>query len=136
MINKPVVDVFIRLLHTGSNHRLESLFHKLNSGLPITVSVVGGSNSAGHGLGHEGFPSELDSMGNMHYRVFDWIRARWPNEGHRFVNGAIPGASESSCLRADGAWLSWGHVASDGTVRVLCHGADSRGFRLGPRRVR
>lgn len=31
----------------------------------------------------------------MHYRVYEWIKERFPHEGHRFVNGAIPGASES-----------------------------------------
>jgi hypothetical protein len=31
----------------------------------------------------------------MHYRVYEWIKERFPHEGHRFVNGAIPGASQS-----------------------------------------
>ncbi|KAG7562433.1 hypothetical protein FFLO_02107 [Filobasidium floriforme] len=79
--------------YEGSNFRLERLFHKLQNGQPITVSVVGGSNSAGHGLFYDGWPDEYASPGNMHYRVYEWIKERFPHEGHRFVNGAIPGAT-------------------------------------------
>lgn len=34
----------------------------------------------------------------MHYRVYEWIKEKFPHEGHRFVNGAIPGASESEFI--------------------------------------
>lgn len=49
------------LLCSGSNARLHRFFRKLQAGLPVSMGVVGGSVSAGHGLSHEGseYPSFL-----------------------------------------------------------------------------
>jgi hypothetical protein len=86
------------IAYEGSSSRIHRLLAKLDSGKAITVGVLGGSVSAGHGLYASGFPAEREGEGNMHWRVFDWVRKRWPvteGEGHRFVNGAVAGTGTS-----------------------------------------
>ncbi|GHJ84941.1 hypothetical protein NliqN6_1343 [Naganishia liquefaciens] len=78
------------IAHEGTNARLHRLFRKLESGMPISMGVIGGSVSAGHGLSHDGDTDEMEGPLNMHRQIFDWIATKWPHPEHRFSNGAIP----------------------------------------------
>ena len=103
----------------GSNARIHQLLRKLKSGRPISVGVIGGSVSTGHGLNRDGRKShsagpalwlvlglnpallssflatnEKEGPKNMHRQVYDWIQSKFPHKDHKFANGAIPASGE------------------------------------------
>ena len=72
-------------------HRLALFFDKLESGLPVTLSLVGGSNAFGHGLS--------DPALSAFSHVLRWIDSRWPvnrslsSLNHTIRNHATPATS-------------------------------------------
>lgn len=66
----------------AGHQRMERFICKLVEGKPVTVVVLGGSISFGHGVrNHENsWPS----------RVFKWIQETFPHKEHQLLNHAIP----------------------------------------------
>ena len=62
------------------------MVHKLNSGQPIHVALVGGSVTWGQGAVH---------CGNFGRRFFTWLNATWPGAPHRLTNAAKPSITSS-----------------------------------------
>ncbi|KAL7421350.1 hypothetical protein Q5752_004235 [Cryptotrichosporon argae] len=87
-----------------SNARLRRFLSKLRRGEPYTVGVLGGSVSAGHGLGG---PAPGITKSNMHRRIFDHLNARFPSPW------AVEHAAEHAAAPADdinnsfGATIQW-----------------------------
>ncbi|KAJ9106092.1 hypothetical protein QFC21_001232 [Naganishia friedmannii] len=81
--------------YEGSNARVHQLLRKLKSGKPISVGVIGGSVSTGHGLNRDGPTNEKEGPLNMHRQVYDWIQRKFPNKDHKFANGAIPASGSN-----------------------------------------
>ena len=98
------------LLQRGVQYRggdgLLRLATKLARGQPISVGIVGGSVSVGHGA-----RSNRESWSGL---MFDAIAARFPNPRHRYLNGAV-GACGSSYFEACVDW----HVPMDADVVFL-----------------
>ena len=74
-------------------YRLSRVFDRLDAGLPIVVGVVGGSNSAGHGL------KDHDNL--VWRQLVNWLNERWPttsataNQTHTLRNGAKPASTSA-----------------------------------------
>lgn len=68
------------------------MLHKLQSGLPVTVSVTGGSVTADHQRHCDRDPNAISYHHDASWSrlVFSWINATWPNPNHVFVKGAVP----------------------------------------------
>ncbi|KAI0826172.1 hypothetical protein BC629DRAFT_1587013 [Irpex lacteus] len=71
-------------LHTGSGARIQRVITRALSGLPVTISVIGGSISACHGAGDEPlaplcYPS----------RFFNWWNSVFPHPASELTNGAM-----------------------------------------------
>ena len=100
------------LLQRGVQYRggdgLPRLATNLARGPPISVGVVGGSVSVGHGA-----RSNREAWSGL---MFDAIAARFPNPRHRYLNGAV-GASGSSYFEACVDW----HVPVDADIVFLEH---------------
>jgi len=99
------------VVHEGDGVALHKLFVKLASGKPVIVNAIGGSVSTGHGVGR---PALIYSR-----LVFDYIAARFPNPGHRYINGAAAGTGAAyfaSCLDA--------HVAKNADLVLVEFGVN------------
>ena len=71
------------VLHSGSNARLQRIINKAMRGLPVTISVLGGSISACHGAGEEPLaPSCYPAQ------VFHWWNSVFPHPASELTNGA------------------------------------------------
>lgn len=111
------------LLTAGSNHRLRRALAKMRAGQPFSLGVIGGSVSAGHGLGR-------DQWRNMHNIFFEHLNSMFPSrepaiEGNKrkdgvhniFRNGAEPGRGSdyfSMCQQL--------HVSDDVDIVVVEQG--------------
>lgn len=94
------------LVSYGAWARARRAMAKLLAGEPITVGIIGGSITWGHGAD----PGKTDWAA----RVFQWVNATFPGAKHRFVNGAIP-AAPSSYFSMCYAW----HVPEDADLVFL-----------------
>ncbi|KAI0342381.1 hypothetical protein BDW22DRAFT_1357715 [Trametopsis cervina] len=71
-------------LHAGSGARIQRVITRALSGLPVTMSVIGGSISACHGAGDEPLaPSCYPS------RFFNWWNSVFPHPASELTNGAM-----------------------------------------------
>ncbi|KAK9823328.1 hypothetical protein WJX72_001962 [[Myrmecia] bisecta] len=72
----------------GDASRLRRAMHKLVSGQPVGVTVIGGSVSEGGGVW-------LTARSTDSYvgRIFSWIKSTFPGAKHRLHNGAIGGVA-------------------------------------------
>jgi hypothetical protein len=86
------IELVRAVTHVGSGAGLRGLVAKLEGGDAISVAVLGGSVSAGHG-------SRGDKYGEL---VLSFLQRRWPASNHTFTNGAVPATSSAhfaQCLR-------------------------------------
>jgi hypothetical protein len=72
----------------GDMLRPRALMNKVLNGQGVTISVLGGSISWGHGVNNH----TTEVYGAI---VMDWFKRTFPNANHTFVNGAIPGTPSS-----------------------------------------
>lgn len=71
------------ILHSGSGARVQRVINKAMRGLPVTVSVLGGSVSACHGAGDDPLaPSCYPAQ------IFHWWNTVFPNPASELTNGA------------------------------------------------
>ncbi|KZT36267.1 hypothetical protein SISSUDRAFT_1050118 [Sistotremastrum suecicum HHB10207 ss-3] len=71
-------------LHAGSGARVQKVLKKAMSGLPITISVLGGSISACHGAGDDPI-----APGCWPARLFNWWNEVFPHPASELTNGAM-----------------------------------------------
>ncbi|KAL6309499.1 hypothetical protein BKA93DRAFT_760337 [Sparassis latifolia] len=70
--------------HLGSGARVQRVINKALSGLPVTISVIGGSVSACHGAGDDPLsPTCYPS------RFFNWWNGVFPHPESELTNGAL-----------------------------------------------
>ncbi|KAF9648228.1 hypothetical protein BDM02DRAFT_3155846 [Thelephora ganbajun] len=71
-------------LHLGSGARIQRVVNKAMSGLPVTISIIGGSVSACHGAG-------TDPLSPNCYpsKFFDWWNTVFPHPASELTNGAM-----------------------------------------------
>ncbi|KZT00724.1 uncharacterized protein LAESUDRAFT_665546 [Laetiporus sulphureus 93-53] len=70
--------------HTGSGARIHRVINKALSGLPVTISVLGGSVSACHGAGDDPLsPTCYPS------KFFNWWNGVFPHPASELTNGAM-----------------------------------------------
>ncbi|KAG8691911.1 CRISPR-associated endonuclease/helicase Cas3 [Ceratobasidium sp. 423] len=67
--------------YEGPNTRLRRVLQKAADGHPINIGVLGGSVTAGHGVLHPEYWTDI---------FFDWWNTTFPHEKNVFVNGAVP----------------------------------------------
>nr|KAF8609408.1 hypothetical protein BDV93DRAFT_464639 [Ceratobasidium sp. AG-I] len=67
--------------YEGPNTRLRRVLQKAADGQPINIGVLGGSVTAGHGVVHPEYWTDV---------FFDWWNTTFPNEKNVFINGAVP----------------------------------------------
>ncbi|CAE6469557.1 unnamed protein product [Rhizoctonia solani] len=67
--------------YEGPNTRLRRVLQKAADGNPINIGVLGGSVTAGHGVLHPEYWTDI---------FFDWWNTTFPHEKNVFVNGAVP----------------------------------------------
>ncbi|CCM01989.1 uncharacterized protein FIBRA_04063 [Fibroporia radiculosa] len=70
--------------HTGSGARIQRVISKALSGLPVTISVVGGSVSACHGAGDDPLSPHCYPS-----RFFNWWNSVFPHPASELTNGAM-----------------------------------------------
>ncbi|ORX34281.1 capsular associated protein [Kockovaella imperatae] len=70
-------------LHTGSGARVQRVVQKAMAGLPVTISVLGGSVSACHGAGDDPVASRCYPA-----RFFEWWNSIFPHPESELTNGA------------------------------------------------
>ncbi|KAH9929083.1 uncharacterized protein BXZ73DRAFT_90513 [Epithele typhae] len=76
--------------HLGSGARIQRVINKALAGLPVTISVVGGSVSACHGAGDDPLsPTCWPS------RFFNWWNGVFPHPATELTNGAMRRTSSS-----------------------------------------
>ena len=84
--------------HLGNTERIRKVLKRAMSGLPITMSVLGGSITSCHGI--DGTPSHPfgDPVGPNCYphRLFSWLNDVFPHPSNELTNGAC--ASFLTCL--------------------------------------
>ncbi|KAG9029996.1 cap64-like protein [Tulasnella sp. JGI-2019a] len=71
-------------IHTGSGARVQRVMHKALSGLPVTISVLGGSVSACHGAGDNPISPKCYPA-----RFFEWWNSVFPHPASELTNGAM-----------------------------------------------
>ncbi|KAG8687111.1 cap64-like protein [Ceratobasidium sp. 423] len=71
-------------LHAGTGARVQRVVHKALSGLPVTISVLGGSISACHGAGEAAISSTCFST-----RFFNWWNSVFPHPASELTVGAL-----------------------------------------------
>lgn len=71
------------VLHPGSNARVQRVINKAMRGLPVTISVLGGSISACHGAGDDPLAS-----GCYPTQLFEWWNTVFPHPASELTNGA------------------------------------------------
>lgn len=87
------------IAYSGTNYRLRRFLDKLRAGHKVTVAVIGGSVSAGHGLLDP--VDEKYSPKNMHMLIFNHLKKLSHRNDHIFVNDAQGGQGSgyfSYCL--------------------------------------
>lgn len=87
------------IAYSGTNYRLRRFLDKLRAGQRVTVAVVGGSVSGGHGLQDE--VDDKYSPKNMHMMIFNHLKELSGRDDHVFVNDAQGGQGSgyfSYCL--------------------------------------
>ncbi|KZV90938.1 hypothetical protein EXIGLDRAFT_676605 [Exidia glandulosa HHB12029] len=84
-------------LYTGTNTRVQRVIHKALSGLPVTISVLGGSVSACHGAGDDPIAPRCYPA-----RFFSWWNDVFPHPASELTNGAM--------RRTDSAYFSFCHA--------------------------
>ncbi|QRW05670.1 capsule structure designer protein [Ceratobasidium sp. AG-Ba] len=67
--------------YEGPNARLRRVLQKAADGHPINIGVLGGSVTAGHGVLHPEYWTDI---------FFDWWNTTFPHENNVFINGAVP----------------------------------------------
>ncbi|KAG9094353.1 CRISPR-associated endonuclease/helicase Cas3 [Ceratobasidium sp. UAMH 11750] len=67
--------------YEGPNTRLRRVLQKAADGHPINIGVLGGSVTAGHGVLHPEYWTDV---------FFNWWNTTFPNEKNVFINGAVP----------------------------------------------
>ncbi|KAF8523701.1 hypothetical protein BU17DRAFT_43654 [Hysterangium stoloniferum] len=83
-------------LHVGSGARVHKVIRKALAGLPVTISVLGGSVSACHGAGNEPIsPICYPSL------FFQWWNEVFPHPASELTNGAV--------RRTNSAYFSFCH---------------------------
>lgn len=102
------------IAYEGSNSRIHRFLRKLRNGQPVTISAIGGSVSAGHGLYLSGFERERDGPGNLHWRIYNWITEQYPHPDHKFVNGAVAGSGTDYFSACFGE-----HIPEDSDLVIL-----------------
>lgn len=72
-------------LYLGTGARVQRVVNKALAGLPVTISVLGGSVSACHGAGD-------DPVGSTCYpaRLYHWWNSVFPHPDNELTNGAVP----------------------------------------------
>ncbi|KAG8918460.1 cap64-like protein [Tulasnella sp. 418] len=92
----------------GSGVRIQKVIHRALSGLPITVSVLGGSVSACHGAGDDPISPNCYPS-----RFFEWWNTVFPHPASELTNGAM--------RKTDSAYFSFchGHHLPDQTDLVI-----------------
>ncbi|KAG9046394.1 cap64-like protein [Tulasnella sp. UAMH 9824] len=95
-------------VHMGSGGRIQRVIHKALSGLPVTISVLGGSISACHGAGDNPISQKCYPA-----RFFNWWNSVFPHPASELTNGAM--------RRTDSAYFSFcsGHHLPDQTDLVI-----------------
>ena len=80
------------IAHAGNLRRVRRVIARAAAGEPVTLSVLGGSISAGSTLGvHNRRGSWL-----WHGRLFNWFNSTWPaapGATHTHFNGAVPAST-------------------------------------------
>ncbi|KAF8314097.1 capsular associated protein [Clavulina sp. PMI_390] len=71
------------ILHPGSNARVQRVINKAMRGLPVTISILGGSISACHGAGDDPL-----ATGCYPTQVFQWWNEVFPHPASELTNGA------------------------------------------------
>ena len=80
----------VESLYPLNVYRLTRLFDRLQEGQPVAVGVVGGSNSAGHGL--------LTQEHHAYHYLLRWLNDRFPTQpsgGHTLRNHARPATTSA-----------------------------------------
>ncbi|OCB87292.1 Cap64 protein [Sanghuangporus baumii] len=70
-------------IHLGSGARVQRVIHKALSGLPVTISVLGGSVSSCHGAGDDPIAPRCYPS-----RFFHWWNEVFPHPASELTNGA------------------------------------------------
>lgn len=70
--------------HLGSGARIQRVINKALSGLPVTISVLGGSVSACHGAGDDPLSPHCYPS-----RFFNWWNGVFPHPASELTNGAM-----------------------------------------------
>ncbi|KAH7106845.1 hypothetical protein BKA62DRAFT_740667 [Auriculariales sp. MPI-PUGE-AT-0066] len=83
-------------LYTGTGTRVQRVIHKALSGLPVTISVLGGSISACHGAGDDPIAPRCYPA-----RFFQWWNEIFPHPASELTNGAM--------RKTDSAYFSFCH---------------------------
>ncbi|OBZ76760.1 hypothetical protein A0H81_03348 [Grifola frondosa] len=76
--------------HLGSGARIQRVITKALSGLPVTISVIGGSVSACHGAGDDPLSPRCYPS-----RFFNWWNGVFPHPASELTNGAMRRTSSS-----------------------------------------
>ncbi|EIW53319.1 uncharacterized protein TRAVEDRAFT_31521 [Trametes versicolor FP-101664 SS1] len=76
--------------HTGSGARIQRVINKALAGLPVTISIVGGSVSACHGAGDDPLAPSCYPA-----RFFNWWNNVFPHPASELTNGAMRRTSSS-----------------------------------------
>ncbi|EJD51813.1 hypothetical protein AURDEDRAFT_142703 [Auricularia subglabra TFB-10046 SS5] len=84
-------------LYTGTGTRVQRVVHKALSGLPVTISVLGGSISSCHGAGDDPISPRCYPA-----RFFSWWNEMFPHPASELTNGAM--------RRTDSAYFSFCHA--------------------------
>jgi len=71
------------VLHSGSGARVQRVVNKAMRGLPVTISVLGGSISACHGAGDDPLAQNCYPS-----QVFHWWNSLFPHPASELTNGA------------------------------------------------
>lgn len=95
-------------MHSGSGARIQRVIHKALSGLPVTISVLGGSISACHGAGEDPIAPTCYPT-----RFFNWWNSVFPHPASELTNGAL--------RRTDSAYFAFcsAHHLPDRTDLVI-----------------
>ncbi|BEJ11485.1 hypothetical protein CspHIS471_0109070 [Cutaneotrichosporon sp. HIS471] len=71
-------------VHTGTGARVQRVLRKAMRGMPVTISVLGGSVSACHGAGDDPI-----APGCYPARLFNWWNSVFPHPANELTNGAV-----------------------------------------------
>ncbi|TXT03892.1 hypothetical protein VHUM_04315 [Vanrija humicola] len=95
-------------LHLGTGNRVQRVLRKAMSGMPITISVLGGSVTACQGAGDDLVAPEC-----YPHRFYDWWNTVFPHPNNELTNGAVK--------RTDSAYFAYcsSHHLPDRTDLVI-----------------